>query len=26
EAGQIPQFARSSNGKLEATVYFYKQL
>ncbi|EGQ9579498.1 GNAT family N-acetyltransferase [Vibrio cholerae] len=26
EAGQIPQFARSSNGKLEATVFFYKQL
>lgn len=26
EAGQIPQFARSSSGKLESTVYFYKQL
>ncbi len=26
EAGQIPEFARSSSGKLEATVYFYKQL
>ncbi|MEH0154717.1 GNAT family N-acetyltransferase [Limibacter armeniacum] len=26
EAGQIPDFARSSDGKLEATVYFYKQL
>ncbi|MFT5879865.1 MAG: acetyltransferase [Moritella sp.] len=26
EAGQIPNFARSSSGQLEATVYFYKQL
>jgi ribosomal protein S18 acetylase RimI-like enzyme len=26
EAGQIPQFARSSSGELEATVYFYKLL
>ncbi|WP_026971368.1 GNAT family N-acetyltransferase [Aliagarivorans marinus] len=26
EAGQIPQFARSSTGELEATVYFYKLL
>lgn len=26
EAGQIPGFARSSSGKLEATVYFYKPL
>ncbi|MGQ8366548.1 N-acetyltransferase family protein [Glaciecola sp. 1036] len=26
EAGQIPQFARSSNGDLDATVYFYKLL
>ncbi len=26
EAGQIPQFARSSNGKLDATVLFYKLL
>jgi acetyltransferase len=26
EAGQIPNFARSASGKLEATVYFYKQL
>nr|WP_086940538.1 GNAT family N-acetyltransferase [Thaumasiovibrio occultus] len=26
EAGTIPQFARSSSGELEATVYFYKQL
>ncbi|MEZ9179857.1 N-acetyltransferase family protein [Vibrio cyclitrophicus] len=26
EAGQIPQFARSSNGELESTVYFYKVL
>ncbi|UXI03208.1 GNAT family N-acetyltransferase [Photobacterium sp. TY1-4] len=26
EAGQIPDFARSSSGQLEATVYFYKQL
>ncbi|WP_386036781.1 GNAT family N-acetyltransferase [Thalassotalea euphylliae] len=26
EAGQIPMFARSSNGDLEATVYFYKAL
>tara|TARA_R110001583_G_scaffold86169_1_gene225381 strand:- start:5125 stop:5631 length:507 start_codon:yes stop_codon:yes gene_type:complete len=26
EAGQIPQFARSSTGELEATVYFFKLL
>jgi acetyltransferase len=26
EAGQIPNFAKSSSGELEATVYFYKQL
>ncbi|MEO3681480.1 GNAT family N-acetyltransferase [Shewanella vesiculosa] len=26
EAGQIPQFARSSSGELEATVYFFKLL
>ncbi len=26
EAGQIPNFARSSDGELAATVYFYKQL
>jgi len=26
EVGQIPNFARSSSGELEATVYFYKQL
>lgn len=26
EAGKIPRFARSSNGQLEATVYFYKLL
>ncbi|SJL83777.1 GNAT family N-acetyltransferase [Vibrio palustris] len=26
EAGHIPQFARSSNGELEGTVYFYKLL
>ena len=26
EAGQIPQFARSSNGELEGTVFFYKLL
>lgn len=26
EAGSIPQFARSANGELEATVYFYKLL
>lgn len=26
EAGQIPQFARSSNGELETTVYFFKLL
>lgn len=26
EAGQIPQFARSSNGQLEGTVFFYKLL
>ncbi|MGP8305569.1 GNAT family N-acetyltransferase [Vibrio sp. YIC-376] len=26
EAGQIPQFARSSSGQLEATVYFFKLL
>ncbi|RKF17404.1 GNAT family N-acetyltransferase [Alginatibacterium sediminis] len=26
EAGSIPQFARSSSGELEATVYFYKLL
>ncbi|MCF9080201.1 GNAT family N-acetyltransferase [Vibrio parahaemolyticus] len=26
EAGQIPQFARSSTGELEGTVYFYKLL
>ena len=26
EAGQIPQFALSSSGELNATVYFYKPL
>ena len=26
EAGQIPEFALSSTGELDATVYFYKQL
>jgi len=26
EGGQIPQFARSSTGKLESTVYFFKLL
>ncbi len=26
EAGQIPQFARSSTGELEGTVYFFKLL
>lgn len=26
EAGQIPEFARSSSGELEATVFFYKLL
>ena len=26
EVGQIPQFARSSTGKLEGTVYFFKLL
>ncbi|MEL0630888.1 GNAT family N-acetyltransferase [Psychromonas aquatilis] len=26
EAGQIPQFARSSSGELESTVYFFKLL
>ena len=26
QAGQIPQFARSSNGQLDATAYFYKLL
>jgi ribosomal protein S18 acetylase RimI-like enzyme len=26
EAGRIPQFARSSNGYLEDTVYYYKEL
>ncbi|MGF1684261.1 N-acetyltransferase family protein [Photobacterium minamisatsumaniensis] len=26
EAGQIPQFARSSSGELEGTVYFFKIL
>ncbi|MGF1751902.1 GNAT family N-acetyltransferase, partial [Vibrio cionasavignyae] len=26
EAGQIPQFARSSTGELEGTVYFFKIL
>jgi len=26
EAGTIPNFARSSSGELEATVFFYKQL
>ncbi|MGF1909926.1 GNAT family N-acetyltransferase [Vibrio kasasachensis] len=26
EAGEIPEFARSSNGQFDATVYFYKQL
>lgn len=26
ESGQIPQFARSSNGELEGTVFFYKLL
>ncbi|MGF1861489.1 N-acetyltransferase family protein [Photobacterium profundum] len=26
EAGQIPNFAKSSSGEFEATVYFYKQL
>ena len=26
EAGQIPQFARSSTGELEATIYFFKLL
>lgn len=26
QAGQIPNYARSASGKLEATVYFYKQL
>ncbi|HCG8279972.1 TPA: GNAT family N-acetyltransferase [Vibrio parahaemolyticus] len=26
EAGQIPQFARSSTGELESTVYFFKLL
>lgn len=26
EVGQIPKFARSSSGELEATVYFYKIL
>ena len=26
EAGQIPQFARSSNGKLDATIYFFMLL
>jgi ribosomal protein S18 acetylase RimI-like enzyme len=26
EAGHIPQFARSSNGELEGTVFFYKLL
>jgi acetyltransferase len=26
EVGQIPNFARSLNGELDATVYFYKQL
>ncbi len=26
EAGEIPQFAKSASGRLDATVYFYKQL
>ncbi len=26
EAGQIPGFARSSSGELDATIFFYKQL
>lgn len=26
EAGHIPQFARSSSGKLEGTTFFYKLL
>lgn len=26
QVGEIPQFALSSNGELDATVYFYKQL
>jgi ribosomal protein S18 acetylase RimI-like enzyme len=26
EAGRIPAYARSANGELSATVYYYKQL
>lgn len=26
EAGRIPRYARAADGRLEATVYYYKEL